>query len=55
MEADKPVTNPDDVLTKSSEQEESFVDDTPQGKYMTTRSGRSVKPPIRYRDYTNTL
>ena len=54
MDANKPVTNPDDVL-KSSEQEESFVDDTPQGRYMTTRSGRSVKPPIRYQDYTNTL
>ena len=51
VEADKPVTNPDDVLTKSSEQAESFVDDTPQGKYMTTHSGRSVKPPIKYRDY----
>ena len=55
LETKEHLTNPDVVLTKSAEQEESLVDGTPQGEYMTTRSGRSVKPPIRYRDYTNTL
>ena len=51
IEADQNATSSEEVET--SEQKASSTVDTSPAEYKTTHSGRCVKPPTRYRDYTN--
>ena len=53
VEANQNTTSSREVET--TEQTDSSTEDTPPAdlEYKTTRSGRCVKPPTRYRDYTN--
>jgi len=51
--ANQSTMSSEKVQTETTEQKEGSTEDTPSAEYMTTRSGRCVKPPTRYRDYTN--
>ena len=51
--ANQNATSSGETQTETTEQKECSTEDTPPAEYMTTRSGRCVKPPTRYRDYTN--
>jgi len=51
--ANQSTVSSEKVQTETTEQKEGSTEDTPSAEYMTTCSGRCVKPPTRYRDYTN--